>query len=73
MARQEDECWRCGTPWATEVEQPATITRLPAPPHVAGDLANGDAGLDVDRWANAGGTGPDQDRAVIVQRAGSRR
>jgi hypothetical protein len=82
MARQADGCWHCGTPWATEEEEPATITRLPVrrmPALLAGDLADGDASLDVDRWANDGGTdadqdraGADQDRAVIAQRAGGR-
>jgi hypothetical protein len=76
MARQEDECWHCGAPWATGEEQPATITRLPVRPMpalLAGDLADGDVSLDVDRWANDGGTGADHDRAVIAQRAGGRR
>jgi hypothetical protein len=39
----------------------------------ADDLADGDASLDVDRWANDGGTGTDQDGAVVEQRAGARR
>jgi hypothetical protein len=76
MARQEDECWHCGAPWATEEEQPATITRLPVRPRpalLAGDLADGNASLDVDRWANDGGAGADQDRAMSAQRAGGRR
>jgi hypothetical protein len=76
MACQEDSCWRCGTPWATEEEQPATIIRLPVRPMPAvpaGKFADGDASLDVDRWANDGGTGADQDGAVIAQRAGGRR
>jgi hypothetical protein len=76
MARQEDECWHCGTRWATGQEQPGTVTRLPvrpAPAPLAGELADGDASLDVDRWANDGGTRADQDRSVIAQRAGGRR
>jgi len=40
---------------------------------LAGDLADGGASLDVDRWASDGGTGADQDRAVIAQRAGGHR
>jgi len=40
---------------------------------LAGELADGDASLDVDRWANDGGTRADQDRSVIAQRAGGRR
>jgi len=43
MARQEDECWHCGAPWATEQKQPATITRLPVRPMPAlpaSDLAD---------------------------------
>ena len=76
MVSQEDECWHCGTPWATEEEQPATIIRLPVramPALLAGDLADGDASLDVDRWANDGGTGTDQDGAVVAARAEGRR
>ena len=78
MARQDDTCWRCGTRWATEEEQGATIIRLPVrpmPPLVADDLADapGAASLDADRWANDGGTTPDQDGAVIAQRPGGRR
>jgi len=32
MARQEDTCWRCGTPWAS-ADRPATALReVPAHP-----------------------------------------
>jgi hypothetical protein len=41
MARQEDSCWRCGTPWILE-GQPAL--RL-----IPGDT-------DADRWTNEGGS-----------------
>ena len=41
MARQEDGCWRCGTPWVSE-DKPAL--RL--------ILGDGDA----DRWTNEGGS-----------------
>ena len=41
MARQEDNCWRCATPWVTE-RQPALR------------LIPGDA--DADRWTNEGGS-----------------
>jgi hypothetical protein len=41
MARQEDSCWRCGTPWAPEGE--------PALRLILGDA-------DADRWANEGGS-----------------
>jgi hypothetical protein len=77
MARQEDTCWRCGARWATE-ERPATVLRLsvlrvltPAADDTVG--LPGAATLDVDRWANDGGTTADQDRAVIGASAGGRR
>ena len=30
MARQEDSCWRCGTPWAPEAAPRTTSRPLPA-------------------------------------------
>ena len=41
MARQEDSCWRCGTPWVSE---DAPALRL-----IPGDD-------DADRWTNEGGS-----------------
>ena len=41
MARQEDSCWRCGTPWVSEG---APALRL-----IPGDA-------DADRWTNEGGS-----------------
>jgi len=41
MARQEDSCWRCGTPWVAEGKR-------------ALRLILGDA--DADRWTNEGGS-----------------
>jgi hypothetical protein len=41
MARQQDTCWRCGTPWSAE-GKPALR------------LIPGDA--DADRWTNEGGS-----------------
>jgi hypothetical protein len=41
MARQQDSCWRCGTPWSSEGK--------PALRLIAGDA-------DADRWTNEGGS-----------------
>ena len=41
MARQQDSCWRCGTPWVSEH---APVLRL-----IPGDAAA------VARWTNEGG------------------
>jgi hypothetical protein len=41
MARQQDSCWRCGTPWSSEGK--------PALRLIAGDAA-------ADRWTNEGGS-----------------
>jgi len=41
MARQQDSCWRCGTPWAPEGR--------PALRVFAGDA-------ETDRWTNEGGS-----------------
>lgn len=78
MARQADACWRCGTRWATEEEEGATIIRLPVRPMPAllnADVADapGAWSLAIDRLGNKGGPGADQDRAVVAQRPGGRR
>lgn len=78
MARQDDACWRCGTRWATEEEQGATIIRLPVRPMPA--LLNADASdspgtwsSDIDRRGSKGGTGADEDGAAVAQRTGGPR
>ena len=49
MARQEDACWRCGTPWATEDAPRTALEVLPGgAPH--------EARLDEDRWLDEGGS-----------------
>jgi hypothetical protein len=65
MARQEDTCWRCGTPWSTE-DGPRTTLKVIAggapasdrsePPSAVPARAASDARLDADRWANEGGS-----------------
>jgi hypothetical protein len=84
MARQEDECWRCGAPWAVEgagSPSPSSPERA-APAHVANGRAfalaadgrreTTEARLAADRWAGEGGSfDPDGDR-VPASRAGSR-
>jgi hypothetical protein len=47
MARQEDTCWRCGTPWATEDDPPTTLRVLPG--GASGAVA------DENRWIDEGG------------------
>ena len=48
MASGEDTCWRCGVVWAAD--EPRTMPRLVA----AG--ASNEAGLDMERWINEGGS-----------------
>ena len=64
MARQEDTCWRCGTPWASE-DGPRTTLKVIAgggqaeerpEPAIAVAARASDARLDADRWANEGGS-----------------
>jgi hypothetical protein len=65
MARQEDSCWRCGTQWASE-NAPATRLQVIAggvrgedrPDSAIGVArrAASDTRLDMDRWANEGGS-----------------
>lgn len=45
MARQEDACWRCGTPWAPEKE-----------PRTALHAVSGEALLQTERWVDEGGS-----------------
>ena len=54
MARQEDACWRCGTPWAPE-EEPRTAL------HAVSGGAPEEALVHTDRWVDEGGS---IDRAV---------
>jgi hypothetical protein len=65
MARQEDACWRCGTPWASEDAPTTTLKIIPggaqaanrAEPVIAvAARASSDARLAADRWANEGGS-----------------
>jgi hypothetical protein len=48
MARQEDACWRCGTPWASQAT-PKTPLRL-----IPGDAPT--QSEEADRWTNEGGS-----------------
>jgi hypothetical protein len=43
MARQEDTCWRCGTPWVAEPGPRTTLKAAEAP-------------ADMDRWIDEGGS-----------------
>jgi predicted amidophosphoribosyltransferase len=51
MARQEETCWRCGAPWASEDAPPTRLKVL-----AGGARAASDARQDADRWANEGGS-----------------
>jgi predicted amidophosphoribosyltransferase len=48
MARQEDTCWRCGTPWASE-RRPRTAL------HAVSEAPPAEARLQTDRWIDDGG------------------
>jgi predicted amidophosphoribosyltransferase len=54
MARQEDACWRCGTPWAPEEEPGTTLHAVPGG-------AREEALVQAARWVDEGGS---LDRAV---------
>lgn len=68
MARQEDECWRCGAPWAMDGgRSPSRFSRARAASTpaasgfplvaVADDArAATEARLAADRWADEGGS-----------------
>ena len=49
MARQEDSCWRCGTPWASASATTKTTLRL-----LPGDAQT--QFEEADRWTNEGGS-----------------
>lgn len=63
MARQEDTCWSCGSPWQIEGEPPpaAPLSRrsdeLRSPGASTETRRRAAAGMwaDVDRWADEGG------------------
>jgi len=73
MGRQDDACWRCGTPWADEDEPRTALRVIPggASTHSAGAARAGivatvasdepaatQARLDADRWIDEGGSLP---------------
>lgn len=49
MARQEDICWRCGTPWAAEEQPPVAL-------HAISTAAPEEALLQTERWVDEGGS-----------------
>lgn len=58
MARQEDGCWPCGAPWASE-DVPPTTLRVIAGGQLASpvaELARDATRVDDDRWMNEGGS-----------------
>jgi hypothetical protein len=59
MARQQDSCWRCGTPW---VSADAPALRL-----IPGDSAS------VARWTNEGGRSGSEVTLPLAATAGAAR
>jgi hypothetical protein len=58
LARQEHACWRCGTDWATEAEQPRpTLRVIPggARPAEAPLPLAAAAAVAAERWTDEGG------------------
>jgi hypothetical protein len=49
MARQEDICWRCGTPWAAEEQPPVALRAISR-------AAPEEALLQTERWVDEGGS-----------------
>jgi hypothetical protein len=59
MARQAETCWRCGTQWAAEDEPRTRLRVIPGGAPAAG--AGSERGarvarIDMDRWADEGGS-----------------
>jgi hypothetical protein len=53
MARQDDSCWRCGVPWATQ-SAPGPALRAIAGERLARPAAHPAA--DAERWMSEGGS-----------------
>ena len=68
LARQAQTCWRCGTRWAAEDEPPTRLRVIaggaPAP-GAGSQRAARAARIDVDRWADEGGSVPLEARARL--------
>lgn len=68
MARQAETCWRCGTQWASEDGPRTRLRVIPggAPAAGAGNArAARAARIDMDRWADEGGSVPLEARAAL--------
>lgn len=68
MARQAERCWRCGTQWASEDEPRTRLRVIPGGAPAAGagnDRAARAARIDMDRWADEGGSVPLEARARL--------
>jgi hypothetical protein len=56
MARQEDGCWRCGAPWASEDVAPTTLRVIAGGQRARpASAARASARVNEDRWMNEGG------------------
>jgi hypothetical protein len=61
MARQAETCWRCGTQWASEDEPRTRLRVIPGGAPAAGagsERVARAARIDMDRWADEGGSVP---------------
>jgi hypothetical protein len=68
MARQAETCWRCGTQWASENEPRTRLRVIPGGAPAAGagnERAARPARIDMDRWADEGGSVPLEARARL--------
>jgi hypothetical protein len=67
MARQAERCWRCGTQWASEDEPRTRLRVIPggAPAAAGSERAARAARIDMDRWADEGGSVPLDGRARL--------
>ena len=68
MARQAERCWRCGTQWASEDEPRTRLRVIPGGAPAAGagnERAARAARIDMDRWADEGGSVPLEARARL--------
>jgi hypothetical protein len=70
MARQAETCWRCGTQWASE-DEPRTLLRVipgGVPAATGSQRAVSPGRIDMDRWADEGGSFVAEARATTNRR-----
>ncbi len=67
LARQEETCWSCSTPWTVTDTVRPRLTVIPGgPPAAIRDRrALTQARMDMDRWVTEGGSVPSEAAAAL--------